>query len=158
MFKVFFKYLFPICVCAWKTGGKVVSSLQCFLFSSFFFHSVFSIFFKQKQILEKYRNKYRKHIRKKTFRLETTLPAKNWFPFMNCYYCIFFKQKQTLEKTGKYRTNIGNHTRKKPSGPKPPFRLRFTVLLEFLPKTNYFTRIEHTVQQWDAGSLHECKQ
>ena len=121
VYGIFQVFVSNMCLCLENRREGGFEPTVFFVFKCFFHFSFgFSIFFKQKQILEKYRNKYRKHIRKKTFRLETTLPAKNWFPFMNCYYCIF----STKTNTGKDR-KIPDKYRK--PYPKKTFRPETTL-------------------------------
>ena len=155
-FSCIFQYVFVL----EKESGRVVSSLEVF-FSIIFIFILWhcSIFFSgKKQILEKYQNKYRKKIRK-TLQAPNHPPGKTMVPIHDLllFHCILFKQNKILEKTGKKRKHFGNKYPKNILSSKQPSRLRFTVLRELHHK-KLVTRIEHTVQQWDASSLHKCKQ
>ena len=139
----------------------MVSSLQafssilqiCFKFCSGFFKC---IVLKQKQVPDKYRKIYRK-ISEKPFRLETTILANFVVPIHDLLLLHFSSLKQILENT-KYRKLIGNIPEKNPQARHHPSGSDLLFCLSSIPNGTFFTRIEHTVQQWDASNLHECKQ
>ena len=75
---------------------------------------------------------------------------------------LHFNLVQAKANTGKYRKIPETYT--KTYLKKKPFSLETTLPAQIYTfawvssKNALFTRIEHTVQQWDAGNLHECKQ
>ena len=136
---------------------SVCSGLNFWFIFMMCYHCI--ILFQAKTKIGKYRKK-EKH-RTQTCRLKTTPRLSFWFLFMICYHCILilFKQKQILDTTGKYRKHIRKtYLKKKPFSLETTLPAQIYTFAWVSSKNALFTRIEHTVQQWDAGNLHECKQ